>query len=161
MVRLILSHKIRIALAAILTLLLISALLAGCSQKIPAEYKWFFDLPLDRQHDEVRKLPVEQQMDIYFVAMGRHPPDKGFAYDIADSGVKALPALIHRLEAEDSEFNQLYILDVLEIMAERGYLQNRQETVARLRRIVTQMKYQTTKQDGLKVLANIERHSVQ
>lgn len=92
--------------------------LGGCVET-PSEYEEFFKLPLAQQHREIDNYPFDKQIEIYLVAVAmRHPPDYGFAYDIAHNGEIAVPFLVERLNNEQSEFTQQHIIYVFQIMAE-------------------------------------------
>jgi hypothetical protein len=133
-------------------------LFTTCGEPVPAEYKWFFDLSISEQHRRFQTLPVEQQIDIYFVAMGIHPPDTVFASDIAQGGVNALPTLIRRFESED-EFRRLQLLYVFERMAERGHLSGRREIIEMLRHAVSEMRFPQFREIGQERLAAIEHYT--
>lgn len=134
-------------------------LLTGCGSPVPAEYEEFFGLPLDQQHEKFRTFPVEQQINIYFAAMGQHPPDNGFADDIAGGGKKALPILLDKLRSAD-ELHQYYLLEVFEIMAKRGDLSSRQDIINEIRNTVSKMKFKQFKEMSQSALVNIENNSI-
>ncbi len=92
--------------------------LGACFEGIPPEYDQFFKLPLAQQHREIQNYPFDKQIEIYLLSMKRHPPDYGFATDIARNGKIAVPFLVERLKNEQHEFTQEDIILVFERMAE-------------------------------------------
>src|SRR5437016_4759081 len=89
-------------IGALTSLILAVAFLAGCGPRMPNEYKWFFDLSPKQQHAEMKKFPIDKQVDYYLIGMGYvHPPEMGLSEDIAERGKEALPYLMKRLQEED------------------------------------------------------------
>lgn len=100
-------------------LALVLSLGACLYEGAPPEYEEFFKLPLAQQHREIDNYPFDKQIEIYLVAVQRiHPPDYGFADDIASHGEVAVPFLVERLNNEQSEFTQQHIIYVFQMMAE-------------------------------------------
>ncbi len=128
-----------------------------CGQKMPAEYREFFELSLSERHERFRTFPVEKQLDVYFYAIGREPPDFGFADDIALRGKEVVPFLFERLKSEKDEYNQAALIRVFESLSARGDLRGRQDIVERIRAIVSNMK--DFKGEAKATLEEIERNT--
>src|SRR2546421_11380051 len=103
---------------AVAPLVLTVTLLAGCGPRMPAEYKWFFDLSPQQQHAEMKKFPIDKQVDYYLVGMSYvHPPKMGLATDIAQQGKTALPYLMKRLKEEREDYERANIMLILKEMS--------------------------------------------
>lgn len=115
----------------------------GPTAAVPARYQEFFELPLAEQHVRLTALPIEEQVEIYLYAVtARHPPDLGFAVDVAKSGAVAVPVLLRRLENTHEEGAQQKLLYVFEWMAKLRSYDVRADATALeiLRRTVTNMR---------------------
>lgn len=105
-------------LGAMALLLSISGHVAGQSQS----EQMFLKLPMNERRAAITQYPLQQQVDLYLLAMKRkHPPDLGLADAVAKSGSRIVPYLLERLRGETSEFAKLQLLDVLERMESLGY----------------------------------------
>src|SRR2546423_15222357 len=94
-----LGEQLRLAL----TLILFTFFLGECNS-VPSEYQAFLALSPEQRQVEMRKLPLEKQLEYYFVGLDYvHPPDVGLADPIAEQGMKAVPFLLKRLREEKNE----------------------------------------------------------
>lgn len=108
-------------LAFIVISFLATFFLVGCN-RIPPEYRAFLERSTVEQHEVMRKLPMDKQIDYYLAGMRyMEPPQMGLADDIAKEGKQALPFLVKRLRDEKDEKNQADLIFVFEIMHGRYY----------------------------------------
>lgn len=117
-----------------------------------------FDLPLQKQHEEFMKLPIEEQFKVYVYAMTkRHPPDLSFAEDIASRGPTIIPFLLGKLKEEPRESVQQKIILIFEMMTWRHKLDLSEngELITTLNRVISSMSdplYRDRSQNSLRVI---------
>src|SRR6266849_6787002 len=145
-------------LTALVLLILPILSFTGCGPRMPFEYRWFFDLSPQQQHAEMKKFPIEKQIEYYLIGMSYvEPPEMGLADDIAREGKAALPVLMQKLREDKDEKNQVDIMLVLETMHARFYRLNHETEVVNLLRQTTDgMKDAWHKQRGEEILKYIE-----
>lgn len=81
------------------------------------DYDNFFKKTLSEQHVEIKKLPINDQFEIYIHSMLHiHPPYMGFALDIAQEPDISKAYLKKRLIDEDDENIQQLIIQLFETM---------------------------------------------
>jgi hypothetical protein len=109
---------------------------------MPGEYKWFFDLSPEQQHAQMKKFPIDKQVDYYLIGMGYvHPPKMGLAEDIAEQGKEALPYLTKRLQEERDDGNREDIIYIFKEMSLFHYdLRNEKEVLRVLNETIATMK---------------------
>lgn len=106
-----------------------------CGSQTPAEYKRIFDLPRGQQKTEFRKLPLDDQVDMYVYAMYREPPDKLYVDFLASNGKEVIPYLLRRLEVEKGDYARTALIRVFRDMHQKYYnLQAEHDVAAALRR---------------------------
>lgn len=109
------SLDIRVRLVLILFSVFI--FLTGGCQRIPAKYRSFLALSPQQQHDQMRTLSTDDQMDYYLAGMRYvHPPQVGLARDIAERGTAAVPIVLRRLREEKDENTQIHLMHILQVM---------------------------------------------
>ena len=134
-------------------------LLFGCREGAPAEDRAFFELPLQQRHEKFRTLPVEKQLELYFYAVQRHPPDYGFANDIAQRGEGIIPLLVERLKREKDESKQRDIIYIFKALADEGGLSNRQEVITLIEQVTFAMKPGVARDESYNLLRDVKRQS--
>jgi len=77
----------------ILIILLLCFLNVGgllqCGSSVPREYREFLALPRDKQREEIKKFPLEKQVDIYAWGLYSEPPNTSMADEIAKMAKKS------------------------------------------------------------------------
>jgi hypothetical protein len=122
----------------VLSLTLLSLVSTQCG--IPPEFAGFRGLTDKEKHEKFKKLPLDKQVDFHLVMMRFHPPDMGYAFDIAAEGEKTLPYLIERLEREKEDYRKADIMFIFEaIHASSVDLRERSEVLVALNNVVGQM----------------------
>lgn len=85
-----------------LALLVFPAL--GCP-RLPEDYRPFFRLERETQPAELRRMPIERQLDIYIAGVtGVHPPRTDLGLEIGKQGPVILPNLLARFRRVPEEF---------------------------------------------------------
>ena len=108
----------RVVISRVALALLVACVLVSCRESIPSEYRSFFDRPLEEQSEELQKYPLDEQIDIYLIAVTKiHPPLSHLAVDIARYEKKAVPYLIERLREEEGDELREDIIYVFRWMA--------------------------------------------
>lgn len=112
----------------------------GC-EPVPEEFKAFNGLPPQQQREQMERLPVDKQIDIFLAGQAyAHPPLRLGDY-IARRGKEAVPPLVKRLKSEQSAARQVDILHVLEDMNKYYYnLKDEKEAIEEMRKVVAAMK---------------------
>jgi hypothetical protein len=64
---------------------------------VQPEYRPFFDLPDKRQPEELQRMPIERQLDIYIAGLRVHPPRLDLGLVIGKQGPAIMPALLSRM----------------------------------------------------------------
>ena len=107
----------------------------------PPEYQSLRDLPPEQRGDRFSNYPFETQVDVYLFASTRvHPPEFGYAYDIARNGKAVLPVLNQKLREEKSQSRQERLLYVYEVMSEFFYpLKKDEEVIALVKQTISRM----------------------
>lgn len=147
------NNKITVLL--LITLTLVVSVFTGCRSQIPAEYQEFFELSPNQQNEEMRRLPLDKQIDYYLAGVTyRHPPMLGLAENIARHGREAIPFLLQRLREERDERQQVYIMYVFKHMHQREYhnLSNEMEVIELLRTVTANMRDSDYKDRGEETL---------
>lgn len=148
------SHK------SLLTLMLLSWLCSTCFlPPMSSECREFFSRPLDEHGKHIATYELEKQLRIFRCGLTRHPPEITLAAYIADSRKDQVPTVIERLEREPDELLQYGIVEVLERMAIKGYLQDRTAVANRVRRVIAKMKNPAFRERSEKALGTIEQTS--
>lgn len=106
------------ALFGVLTLLLSASCLGMGSS---SEDERFLSRPMNERREIIVQYPTEKQVDLYLLAMQKHPPDLGLADAVAKSGAKLVPILIQRIQREQSEIAKVQLIDIFERMQSLGY----------------------------------------
>lgn len=74
---------------------------APACRSLPGEYQPFFKLHFKEQPAELRKMPIERQLDFYIAGVTLiHPPRIDLGLEIGEQGPAILPALFDRLRRE-------------------------------------------------------------
>ena len=109
---------------------------------MPAQYREFFELPFEQQHEEMRRLPTDKQIDIYLVGMSYvHPPQVGLADDIAKKGREAIPFLVKRINEEKLDTRRADLMYVLQLMHHTHYdLRDERDVLQQLKSVAAEMK---------------------
>lgn len=85
--------------------------------EVSEDIKQFFELPVREQHESISRFEIEKQYDIYIYSMTRrHPPDLGFAYDLASERERVVPFLMENLRQTEEESIQEKIIYVFAVM---------------------------------------------
>jgi len=144
-------------------LILVSLTLCMFSQCVsPAmsdECREFFSRPLGEHGRIISSYPLQKQLRIYRCALDRRPPERSLAIYIADGGEQAIPVLMEKLETEKDELSQYGIIDILEVMSEKGTLRDKPDIVDRIRQVVAKMKLHTFREMSEESLKEIEKNS--
>jgi hypothetical protein len=113
---------------------------------------------VSKQHEALKKLPVEKRIDYYLAAMQyNEPPGVGLADDVAQEGKQAVPLLMERLRKEKDEHNQVHIIRVFRVMHGRYYkLKGETEVVNLLTETTDNMKEPWCKEQGEETLKYIQ-----
>jgi hypothetical protein len=64
---------------------------------VQPEYRPFFDLPRKRQPQELQRMPIERQLDIYIAGLRVHPPRFDLGLVIGEQGPAIMPAVLDRM----------------------------------------------------------------
>jgi len=91
--------------------------------------------------------------------MKTEPPNSSLAYDIADQGEQAIPALVNKLKGTKSEVDQEYLIYVFEVMSDRSYLRSRKDVVAEISNVIDSMKISQIRESSLESLKKIQINS--
>ena len=124
--------------------LLICVLGLGCSD-VSKECLDFFSQPVEQAEGKFKTYPIEKQFDLFSCGMRMEPPVLWPAADLADRGDPAIPFLLDRLRKERDELSQDDIIFVFELMASKGYLDNKPFIMDDLTQIVSKMKHPSVK----------------
>jgi hypothetical protein len=111
----------RMALSIVMSLARWSLALAGvlaagapACRSLPGEYQPFFKLHFKEQPAELRKMPIERQLDFYIARVTLlHPPRIDLGLDIGEQGPVVLPALFDRLRRERHGYIQASLVWVM------------------------------------------------
>lgn len=139
--------------------LLVCALYSTCPPKPPEQCRAFLQLPPQQRRAEFRAYSLHQQLDVYLCAMKTEPPNSSLAYDIADKGEQAIPALLNKLKAAKSEVDQDNLIYVLEVMSDRKYLRGRKDVIVEISNVIDSMKISQIKERSLERLKKIQINS--
>lgn len=143
-------------ISALILFVLAVTLLTACGPRMPPEYQWFFDLSPEQQHVEMKKFPIEKQVDYYLIGMSYvHPPRIGLADEIAQQGKRGLPYLVKRLQDEKEDYERANIILVLKEMSLFYYdLRGEKEVLRVLSETIATMKepWKERGEDGLKAI---------
>jgi len=131
---------------------------SSCQHDEPRVCKDFYNLPASQREKDFQNYPIVKQLDIYRCAMEKKPPESGWAYDIAKGGDKIVTVLVEQLRAEKDEHMQYHLINVFEIMSEKGYLKGRQDVVDQIRVKVSHISNSLVKTDAEKSLDKIEKN---
>jgi len=144
--------------SAFIALSFLAAFFLASCRRIPPEYRAFLDLPLSKQHEVLKKLPIEKRIEYYLAAMQyNEPPGVGLADDVAQEGKQALPFLMKRLREEKDEHNQVHLIRVFEFMHGHYYrLKDETEVLSLLRQTTDNMKDPWCKERGEEALKYIQ-----
>ena len=94
-------RRARRSLALALAGVLAAGALACTWRRLPAGYRPFFSLHFKEQPAELRRMPIERQLDVYIVGVTAiHPPRSDLGLVIGEQGPVILPALFDRLPRE-------------------------------------------------------------
>jgi hypothetical protein len=143
-----------------LALLLAALSLFQSCERRPAEcgkYASFDRVPIVQRETDFRTHPVEEQLEIYICSWFGEPTGSGLADPIADQGERVIPLVVERLKRERREYSQKAIIYLLREMASRGYLRGRQDVLDEIRRTVSSMKHEYTRQSSQEWLNEIGR----
>ena len=116
----------------------------------------FFSRPAGAREKLFQTYPLEAQLTIYRCGMNRVPPDTYLASYIADRGKEVIPILLERLKAEPDEFSQHAIINIFEMLAVKGHMQNRTDVAEEIRRVVNRMKIDLYRKMAARSLEKIE-----
>jgi len=139
--------------------MLICVLYSTCPPRPPEQCRAFLQLPQQQRRAEFRGYPLDKQLDVYLCAMKTEPPNSSLAYDIADQGEQAIPALVNKLKGTKSEVDQEYLIYVLEVMSDRSYLRSRKDVVAEISNVIDSMKISQIRESSLESLKKIQINS--
>ena len=116
-------------------------MLTPACNRIPSEYREFLNLSIENQHAELRKFPIDKQIDYYLAATTYvHPPAMELGDVIASRGKEALPFLVKSLREEKKEHRQISLMHVFEEMNRRYYnLKDEQEALDLLKEVTAKM----------------------
>ena len=92
---------------------LVTAMMAGCREKIPERYQPFFDLSYRVRRDSLLGYPIEEQLNLYRIGMRViRPPPLYLADDVAANGPTAIPPILARLRKvqDDSDRSDLILV---------------------------------------------------
>lgn len=127
---------------------------------MPTECRKFFSVPLDQQGKVFSTYSLEMQLDLFRCGLKhRRPPATYLADHIADRGAAAIPVLLEKVETEKDELFQSGLIEVFEVMAEKGYLRNQPQAIKRIREVVAAMKIPTFKETAQEDLEKIEKNA--
>jgi hypothetical protein len=112
-----------------------------CGYHAPPEYARIFDLPLDQQAEEYRKLPLDKQVDMYLYAMQREPPSTRYVDLLASNGTSVIPHLLERLNQEEGDYAKTVLIRVFRNMHEKFLdLRNDKELMETLKNEVSRIR---------------------
>ena len=117
----------------------------------------FFSRPAGAREKLFQTYSLEDQLTIYRCGMNRVPPDTYLASYIADRGNEVIPILLERLKTEPDEFSQYAIVDIFEMLAVKGHMQNRTDVAEEIRRVVNQMKIDLYRKMAAQSLERIDK----
>src|SRR2546423_1078975 len=157
--KILVHHKSDLCVAFTSAVFLFCAVLGCCEAGVPTEYRQFFDLSLQQRHEKFRTLPVEKQLDLYLYAVDRHPPDFGYADDIASKGESTIPLVIKKLKSEKSEYNQNALIRIFVSLSAKGNLRGKQDVIDLIRQVVLSMKNKVAQEEGRELLESIEHQT--
>ena len=147
----------RLKIIFILSFTLFNLMSSQCG--LPTEFADFRGLTDEEKHEKFKKLPLEKQVDFHLVMMGYHPPDMGYAFDIAAEGEKTLPYLIERLEKEKEDYRKNDILFIFEALQIKSVdLRKKEEVLAALRQVIDKMDNPSQKKIAENSLQSIKGH---
>jgi hypothetical protein len=106
-----LHQRIRMSGVWVLQLLLVP-FAAGCP-RVPPEYRPFFDQPYERQEEEIQRLPIERQLDVYIAGLSRHPPSIDLGLAIGKQGPAIMPALLSRMRLARHDYIKAELVWIL------------------------------------------------
>lgn len=126
-----------------------AAVADGCD-KVPPEYRAFLELPMNRRHEEMKKLPPDKQLEYYFAGLNYlHPPAVDLAHPIAEEGEGVLPFLLMSLRKENDESRKADIISIIEVMHTSYYrLTDKQEVISVLKETTAHAKTPRLKMKG-------------
>jgi hypothetical protein len=97
--------------------ILLAAMIAACGERIPERYQAFFDLPYREWRDSLLRYPIEEQLELYSIAMSViRPPPLYFADYVAANGPTAIPAILARLRKVEDDYDRNDLIYILEMM---------------------------------------------
>jgi hypothetical protein len=106
-----LHRRSRIGGVWVLQLLLV-LFAAGCP-RVPPEYRPFFDQPYERQKEEIQRLPIERQLDVYIAGLRVHPPRIDLGLVIGKQGPAIMPALLSRMRLARHDYIKAELVWIL------------------------------------------------
>jgi hypothetical protein len=106
--------------------------------------------------EDFKRYDLDKQLRIYRCGLNREPPDIMLGAHIARRGESAIPILLQKLETETDDETRYEIVDVFSAMASLGYLRQRPETTARIRKVVLRMTQPYWKKESEIALERIE-----
>ncbi len=131
----------RFMLVAFVFLAACIAMQNKCGYHAPPEYARIFDLPLDQQAEEYRKLPLDKQVDMYLYAMQREPPSTRYVDLLASNGTSVIPHLLERLNQEEGDYAKTVLIRVFRNMHEKFLdLRNDKELMETLKNEVSRIR---------------------
>ena len=132
----------------------------GCGAgEIPPEHQSFFALPSTQQHKALSKQTLENQIDIYVLAVTKFRPADyglGFSDHIAAHGKVAIPMLTARLRTDPNEANRWALIHVFRDMVKFHYdFRDEKDTVQVLKEVVSSMKGPFYREESERLLKEI------
>lgn len=140
-----------------LFLLLIPSLpaLAGC-QKVPREYREFFDLPLEQQRVRLKSFPIDEQIEYHLAGHEYFHPAIGFTEEITSQGKEVVPPLAKRLREEKVDHRRMILIDLFEYLHFFHYdLSNEKEVLELLKNVTERMEPSYAKENAEKSVKDI------
>jgi hypothetical protein len=99
------KHKVSRHKAQLFTLTVVLLPLSCLCPRVPEEYRPFFRLDRETQVAELRRRPIEEQLDIYIAGLtGVHPARIDLGPEIGEQGPVILPALLARMRRVSKEY---------------------------------------------------------
>lgn len=146
---------LRIMFALFLLLVPSLSALAGC-QKMPHEYKEFFDLPYEQQRARLKSFPVDKQIEYHLAGSEYFHPPFGFTEEITSQGKEVVPPLAKRLKEEKLDHRRMILIDLFEYLHFSHYdLSNEKEVLDLLKNVAGRMEPSYSKDNAEKSVTNI------
>lgn len=152
-----LKHKSYYKLLILCFCLCISIQTVGCQTS--SEYAELSKLPVNERHCEFSKLTLDKQIELYFAAMKREPPDTTFGIWIAQRGEPAIPKILEMFTQETEEYRKEQLLSILQIMHTYSYANVLEDpkTIALIKQQVAEMKDESWKRMSYRSVDLIEK----